>query len=229
MEELTLHDLMDIFTQNIKVIILTIMLFGVLGIIYTQILVEPLYSSSTKIILVDSLKKPEVNNSNNLAADVTLNQKLVSTYSEIIKSNKVIDLVIKNLKLSDSAQQIASSITVAPVKNSEVINISVENKSPKVAAYIANELVKVFSVEVKKIYGIENVNQLDIATPNNEPINVKYVLNISIFCFIGFMISYGINFLIKITKTTVQTEEEIIKLTGKYIIAIIPQLEKGVM
>ena len=56
MEELTLNDLLDIFIGNIKPIILTVILFVVLSVLYTKVIITPMYSASTKIILADSNK-----------------------------------------------------------------------------------------------------------------------------------------------------------------------------
>ena len=229
MEEITLNDMMDIFLGNVKSIILTIILFLILSIIYTQVIITPMYSSSTKIILADSNKAMEGITSGNITSDVTLNQKLVATYSEIIKSRKVIESVRTTLDLEESSKTISDNITVSPVKNSEVIDITVENKDPYIASHIANELVKVFSEEVKNIYGIENVNQIDVAIENEEPINVNQITNLAIFGILGFIVSYGLFFCIKLFKTSVQSEEEIVKITGKNIIAIIPEIEEGVM
>ena len=51
MEELTLNDLIDIFMENIKKIVIVTLLFFVFSIIYTNFLITPMYSASTKIIL----------------------------------------------------------------------------------------------------------------------------------------------------------------------------------
>ena len=229
MEELTLNDLLDIFISNIKIIIITILLFLILSVIYTQFLITPMYSASTKIILADSNKALEGTTISNMTSDINLNQKLVATYSEIIKSRKVIEAVSSSLGLDETTKSIADNITVSPVKDSEVIDITVENTNYSNATNIANELVKVFTTEVKNIYGIENVNQIDIAIENKEPINVNLITNLAIFGILGVILSYGVCFCIKIFKMSVQTEEEIIKITGKSIIAILPKIEEGVM
>ena len=229
MEELTLNDLLDIFMENIKPIILTVILFLVFSIIYTNVIIVPMYSASTKIILADSSKALEGTTISNMTTDVALNQKLVATYSEIVKSRKVIENVSNSLKLDEKIENISKNITVSPVEDSEVIDITVENKDPYVASSIANELVTAFSLEVKKIYGIENVNQIDVAREDLNPVNVSLITNLAIFGILGFILSYGISFCIKIFKPNVQTEEEIMKITGKNIIAIIPEIEEGVM
>ena len=228
MEEITLTDLIEIFMENIKKIVIVTLLFFVFSIFYTTYLITPMYSASTKIILAYPTENaPTAGLSTAMNSSITLNQKLVSTYSEIIKSKKVVSTVIDELNIGESVESVSNNITVKPVTDSEVINITVENKDSNTAAKIANALIDVFSEEVKVIYGIENINQIDIAEENTEPTNINLLTNFVIFGMLGFILSYGFCFVIKMLKTTVQTEDEIEKIVGKQIIAIIPDIEKG--
>ena len=227
MEELEISDLWNIFVDNLKVIFLTTVLFMVLSVTYTKLIVTPMYESSTKIILVNSKDENKEEITTELtSSDIALNQKLVSTYSEIIKSRKVVDRVIKNLGLEDTKyKELSENITVSPVEDSEVINISVKDKNKNIATAVANTLVTEFSKEVKEIYKIENVKQVDKAIPAEEPFNVNLVKNIIIFAAIGFILSYGIAFLVEYFKTTVSTPDEIEKITGATILGIVPDLD----
>ena len=226
MEELEISDLWNIFVDNLKVIFLTTVLFMVLSVTYTKLIVTPMYESSTKIILVNSDDNKENKEQQLTTSDLALNQKLVSTYSEIIKSRKVVDRVIANLGLEDvKFKELSENITVSPVEDSEVINISVKDKNRNVATAVANTLVTEFSKEVKEIYGIENVKQVDKAVPSEEPFNVSLVKNLIIFAAIGFVLSYGIAFLVEYFKTTVSTTEEIEKIVGTAVLGIVPDLD----
>ena len=227
MEELEISDLWNIFVDNLKVIFLTTVLFMVLSVTYTKLIVTPMYESSTKIILVNSDEDNKEDKEQQLTtSDLALNQKLVSTYSEIIKSRKVVDRVIANLGLEDiKYKELSENITVSPVEDSEVINISVKDKNRNVATAVANTLVTEFSAEVKDIYKIENVKQVDKAVPSEEPFNVSLVKNLIIFAAIGFVLSYGIAFLVEYFKTTVSTTEEIEKIVGTAVLGIVPDLD----
>ena len=52
-------------------------------------------------------------------------QKLAVTYGEIIKSRSVLDDVIKNLNLDYEYEELANDVTVSPVKDTQIISISV--------------------------------------------------------------------------------------------------------
>jgi len=228
MEELTILDLFDIFTDNIKVIVSTMIISIIISIIYTTLILTPMYESSTKVILV---KSGESSNALNLGSgmtvnDIMLNQKLVSTYSEIIKSRTVLNEVINVLKLEDKPEILVKNITVTPVKDSEVINIKVENEDPNKASDIANEIILSFAKQVKDIYNIENVNQVDKAVPSEKPNNVSLIKNIALFAIIAFMLSYGICFLLEYFRTTLKSPEDIEKIDGLSVLSIIPDIDR---
>ena len=228
MRELTIIDLYDIFIDNIKVIIISVIVGVILSILYTTLLLKPMYESSTKIILVKPTTETTtiVGQTTGLTAnDVALNQKLVSTYSEIIKSKKVLNEVITNLSLTDTADSISKNVTISPVKDSEVINITVLNADPNKAADIANEIINSFAKQVKEIYKIENVNQVDKAEPSLLPNNVSLPKNIMLFGIIALLLSYGSLFMFEYFKTTVKSPDDIEDTLGLTILAILPDLD----
>ena len=153
MEEINLKELFSYFKTRIKYILIIMVIVLVFGNIYSIVIRKPLYKSNTTIILVNGK-----NTSDNLSSnDIQLNKNLVSTYSEIIKSRKVLSQVISNLNLSTSVEALSSQISVNSITNTEIIKINVSNTNAKNASIIANEIAKVFSEEVKAIYHLENV------------------------------------------------------------------------
>ena len=89
MEELNIKELFYEFWQK-KYFVLIMLVLGVaLGMLYSSFLVTPMYRSVTTLVLSN------VSDTNNGTAsgaitqnDLLLNQKLVSTYGEIMKSRK---------------------------------------------------------------------------------------------------------------------------------------------
>src|SRR5690606_2809766 len=105
--------------------------------------------------------------------DVLLNQKLVSTYGELVKSRKVADQVIANLNLDMSYETFGSKVSVNLVNNTEIIKIQVKDTDPELAQKIANETAQVFMESVKNIMMVENVQVIDEAQISLNPISPK--------------------------------------------------------
>ena len=119
MEELDLKELLQLFCEKIVQIILIIAVFVVIGIVYTIGFVTPKYRSSTSLILATN-NSANVTGQNGITTnDLTLNSKLVSTYSTLAKSKKVVRAVLSNLgldgNLEDSVRKNISVSTVSTV------------------------------------------------------------------------------------------------------------------
>ena len=85
MQELDLKELISIFWSKKIHIVLIIAIFIVIGVIYTVGFTTPKYQSSTTLVLAKSGATDEVTQSTDgiTTTDITLNSKLVSTYSVI--------------------------------------------------------------------------------------------------------------------------------------------------
>ena len=163
MEELDLKQLVNIFWNKRLHIISIVLIFLIIGTVYTFLFVTPKYKSYTSLVLArsESTKENETDTSTITQTDITLNQKLVSTYSELVKSKNVLREVIKNLNINESEENLKDNITVSAVKDTELIQITVTNYYPDRASDIANEIAKVFTKKVGEIYNINNVYIVD--------------------------------------------------------------------
>ncbi len=211
MEEINLKDtLVIIWNKKIRILFITA-IFLVLGAFYSYKYIIPEYTSSATLVLATSEGKAGNQINTITTTDITLNSKLVSTYSELLKSKNVIRQVISNLRMNVEEDELRDNISVSSVKDTELIKISVTSKDPTDAAKIANEMAEVFIEEVSDIYNINNVHIVDKAEINTEPSNINHVKDIAIFGLIGAFISILSAFISDMLDTTVKTAEEVEK------------------
>lgn len=230
MEELDIVELLYALKDKIKYIVVTVVVFALLGLIYSKFLVTPMYKSSTTFVLSkskDSTTETETTSEAITQSDITLNSKLVSTYSEIIKSKTIAKEVINSLGLDMSISEFTSGVSVTSKDDTELIEITVSNSNPKLSADIANSLAEVFREKVNDIYKIDNLSVIDIAEPSEVPYNIGTVKNIVIFALVGLVLSCGIIFVIVYFDDTVKDEKDIETLLNIPVIAAIPKLENS--
>ena len=227
MEELDLKDLFMMLWNKKLQIILIIAIFAVIGLIYTMGFVVPEYSSYTTLLLVGSSSAGDTNTIT--TTDITLNSKLVSTYSVLIKSTDVVSQVISNLGIDKDVEQLKKNISVTSEEDTEVLRITVTDQNPSYAARIANEIAKVFSEKVTEIYKINNVYVVDDAKESTTPSNVNHVKDIAIFVALGIVVSIGYVLIANMLDTTVKSVEDVEKAFKIPVIAAIPlnTVEKG--
>lgn len=224
MEELDLKELFNLFWHKKVQIILIILIFIVLGVIYTVGFTTPMYTSSTTLLLAGSEKQEGQTLSTNsiTATDITINSNLVSTYSVLVKSKNVLGQVISNLGIDISEDTLRNNISVTAVKDTELIEIAVTTERPEYAAQIANETAKVFTQKVAEFYNINNVHIVDEAEVETNPSNINHTKDIIIFAFIGIVVAVIYVLIANMLDTTIKTAEEIEKYFKVPVLAAIP-------
>lgn len=224
MEEIDLKELFDYLKGKIIWIILAVFFAVIVGNVYTIITRVPMYKTNVSLVLV-SEKNGDGNEVYN-SSEQQLNKNLVGTYSEIAKSKTVLNKVIKNLDLDISYTDLKNRIEVTSVENTEIINIYVSDKNPKMATITANEIANVFVTEVNNFYKLNNVNILDEATNVKTPYNVNYVKDNIIYVLIGIVVSLGVLFIIFYFDSSIKTSDEIEKKLGLTVIGSVPKARK---
>ena len=222
MEEIDLKEIIGVFWEKKVTIILLMAIFMVIGFIYTSFFVVPKYSASTTLVLAQSASKEDGTITTN---DVTLNSKLISTYSGLLESSKVTRQVITNLGIDDSEASIKNNVSVSAETGTDIIKITVKNTDPEKAADIANEMAVVFAEEVKRLYGMDNINTLDVAEPSEAPSNVNLTKTIIIFGVIGAVIGVGYVFVLFMLDNSIKSSEDIEKAMDIPVLANIPVYE----
>lgn len=220
MEEINLKEVYSYFKSKILWILLAIVAIIIIGNVYTIITREPMYRSNTTIVLVGESKDGYSQ------SDSQLNQNLIGTYSEIIKSRKVLSQVIENLKLKMSVEKLSNNITTTSVEDTEIIQITVANAKAKDAKKITDEVAKVFSEEIQDIYNLENVAIIDKAELSKNPYNINYVKDNIIYLMVGFVLSFGIVFIMYYFDTSIKSSEVVEEKLGLTVIGVVPKEDK---
>ncbi len=225
MEEIDVKEIVDVFIKKIYIVILVTVIGALLGLLYSKVIVTPKYRSTTSFVLSKAVDETTTQVGAITQNDITLNQKLVSTYSEIIKSKTIAKQVIENLGLEMSEEEFISNVSVTAKDDTELLLITVTNTDPVLSADIANSLVEVFRGKISEVYKIENLSVIDVAEPAESPYNIGIMKNMTLFGAVSFILSCGIIFLIVCFDNTVKKQEEIEKLLQIPVIASIPIYE----
>ena len=127
-ETIDLREYFAIIKKRFWIIgLITVIAMVVSGVI-SFFMLSPVYESKSTLI-VNTEKNEETQM---ITGDqFSVSQKLAVTYGEIIKSRAVLESVISNLKLDSEYEDLVEKITVSPVKDTQIISISVQDTNPK--------------------------------------------------------------------------------------------------
>lgn len=224
MEEINLKELFNYFLSKIAIIIVTFAVVLLVGGIYSLCLKTPRYSSSTTLILVSG--ENDKKEDSITQEDISLNQKLIATYRQIIKSRRVLNQVIENLDLDCKYEELTDNISVTTDADTELIRITVNDTDPENARLIADEIATVFSNEIVEIYSIKNISIIDRAILNTKPYNMNFVKEVIIYSLVGIVLGVGIVFVIFYFDTTIKSTEEIQEKLGLPVLGVVPKVER---
>lgn len=206
MEEINLKELFDYFKEKIMLFFIIILSILVVGSVYSIIIKTPMYRSSSTLLFVEG------------------NASSIQNFKQIIKSQKVVDPVIESLDLSCSHDDLKSRIDVTNEANSNTITITAVDRDRKEAVAIANEVTKKFKEEIKEIYGIKNIQDLDMPKEASSPYNMNVIKDLLIYLCVGIVLALVIIFMFYYFDTTIKSAEEIEKKYNLPIFGVIPKV-----
>ena len=222
MEELDLKDLFNMFWVRKLQIILIVAIFVVIGVIYSYAILKPEYQSTTSILLAKS-NTTQSEGETITSTEVTVNQKLVSTYSELLKTDTVLTQVINNLQINKTTEELKQNILVTAKDDTELIQISVTDSDREMAQRIANEVAQVFISQVaKEYYNMDNVYVVNPAQIESEPYNINHIKDLVIFAAVGFVVACIYVLIANMLDTTVKSTDDIEKKLGLTVLTTIP-------
>ncbi len=222
MEELDLKEIFNMFWAKIVHVILIVLIFMVIGILYSYLYVTPKYKSTTSLVLTTTADSNITSGGGITTTDVNLNNNLVANYTEIITSTTVVRQVIENLGIDVSEDALKSKISVSSGKSTQMINVDVVDEDPHQAKIIANEVAKVFAKQIPEIYKMNNIYILDEAEEENVPYNINHVKDIVIFAFIGLVVASVYVLVANMLDTTVKSQEDIERKLGLSVLVNVP-------
>lgn len=216
-----LHEYLNILKKRWSLIVVITLIATLISGVASYFIIKPTYKSDISVI-IGKQDAGDAKTTTQNYNDVMMYQKLVKTYSELVKSRTVAENAIQKLSLNMKAEQLQGMVSVAPKGDTEFLTITVKSKDAKQAMEIANQLavsLKEVSLNIKKV---DNVQILDPAELPTSPDNPKPKLNMAIALFLGLMVSVGVVFLLEYLDNTVKSPEDIEKLLGIPVIGTIP-------
>lgn len=208
MEELELRELFEIIKKRLGLILALSVAFLAVSIIFNTFVVVPKYETFSTLML----GKPENNaNPNTMysSQEITTNQMLIGTYSELGKSKAIMGKVNDALGGIYTYEELSSKININLVNNTELIKINVTDEDPVQAAKIANVMAEIFMVEVTRIMKIDNMNIIDVAEVPTEPSSPSPLRDGAIALVLGLMLGVFIAFLIEVLDRTIKSPEDV--------------------
>ena len=207
LEFITVKDLLNAIKRRLWMIVLITLLATIASGIYSFYFITPEYQSSTQILVNQSRE-------NGQGIDYNQVQSNLETYSDIIKSPMILDIVSRKLELDRPGTKLVKQINISSGEKSQVFTITVQDSDPETAANISNTIAETFNEEILTLMNVNNITILSKAEVNPSPSNPGPKLIIAVGFIFGLIASLGICFLLEKMDDSIRTESDVEQLLG---------------
>ena len=217
--------------DNWKNIVLIVLSFLLISSIYNIFFINKEYEANVKIFIGKQKFKNITETYNN--EEINLYQRLITTYSEVIKSKKLINESIKGSKmnyLQDKYKNInydllMENLTVNPIANTQIIEIKYKSLNPQQSYDLLYSITENLISYSKELYPNVNITILEQVHVNLKPLMNKKLTIIGLGLILGLIVGIGgiigVMYLNNTYKNQKSLEEEI----GLTVIGVIPKID----
>lgn len=226
--DLDFMDLMYTLLKRWKLILIVSIPIFMLGIFFAFTRPD-IYKAEMKLI-VSSERGFNINSVD--GGELTANQKLATTYSEIAKSNTILKNVIKKYDLDVSLKQLQNSVTISPVEDTELLQLTYQNSDPALAAAIINEIGNEFILKVRSVMNFQNIKIVEVAEIPREALPKKRSIIIIVSFISSIFIGCSVAFIFDLFFSKLKKTKDVEKILKASILGAIPDFnlslnEKG--
>ncbi len=204
--------------------ILAALVFGAAGFFILKYAVPRKYQSSVMMIV----KNETVGNKQLSSDDISAAKKLAKTYSVILKSDIVLNKVIDISGSNVDCEELAKMIDVEPVKDTDVLNITVTSTDSKDSYEICSILSSIAPDAITEAVDYGTCHTVSTVTLNEMPVSpdvpkmTAFSAVMGAFAALGVILYRTMN-----THLTVIDDNDVKTHLDLPVLAVIPEIEKG--
>ena len=232
MKEINLAEILSALVRKLWLIVLVAVIVGALVYAYTVNFVTPMYKSRITVYVNNTVTMGDYSSVNITASDLATSQRLVLTYVNILKSDKVLDEVAK--KINEDPQydfkrkvygfQIKSMMSAASLDETEVFEVVIANRDPELACAIAHEIGVVAPDIIKDIVVGSSTSIIDDAKVATAPYAPSERQNTTFGMIIGAVLAACAVVLQTLLDVRVKSEEDLAMISNAPVLGLIPDL-----
>ena len=203
-------------------ILFTAFYFAAFSFLGTYFFIQPTYTSTTRIYVVNQA----TDNKNLSAQDLQAGTYLVNDYKEIITSNDVLSEVIKDEKLNLSEAELSKMVSVNIPTDTRLISISVKAKTGQDAQVLANKVREVASKKIKTVTKVEDVTTLEEAKLPSSPSSPYIKRNVLFGAILGGFVAIVAVLVREVLDDRIRRPEDVEDVLEMTLLGIVPDTDK---
>ena len=220
-ENINISEILVALKKRYKIIISITLAFTIIAALVSFFVIKPKYEVTTKLFIGKEQSKTQDFNSN----DITMYQKLLSTYAEVVTTNDLVEKAIEKGKIDETVKDVKEGLKVTPRADTQILEISYTGTNKEEAVDIVENITDQFIKESKKLIPNGNIKIIQKAKMPEKPVSPNKKLNILIAFVLGLMVSIGLSLLLEFMDNTYKSKEELEKVVDLPVLGVIPELD----
>ncbi|MBQ9833457.1 MAG: hypothetical protein IJO48_06990, partial [Clostridia bacterium] len=211
----------NLILNRIYIIVAIPLVAVVATIIVVYNFVEPTYTASTTIYVINKT------DGDISSSDLNAGLALTNDYQEIAMSNTVLDAVAQEFGYESKGYLMRNyDISVSAKTDTRIMKISVSGRNKTLVDDVANSIGHNFKIRAVTIMDLDNVEVVDTAKEPVNPSAPNKMGSVLISAVAGLVLALAIVLLIEALNTTIRTPEDVEKVLGLPVLAKIPKMEE---
>ena len=214
--------------RNIAIITLS---FILIASIYTTFFMKQDYEATVKVFIGKQKFQNTMESYNN--EEITLYQRLITTYSEVIKSKKLINKSINESKINSlrevdgkiEYESVIGDLTVNPISDTQIIELKYTSKNPQQSYNLLYSMTENLIAYSKELYPTVNIKVLEQVNVSNGNLMSRKIIIMGIAFICGLIVSIGGVVMMMYFNNTFKSKESLEKELGLAVIGSIPDIE----
>lgn len=228
---MTIADLLQIVRKHLaSAIISFVVVFAAVAAV--TFIMPPKYTATAEVFATYAGQSGETQTTNDMSSGANYLNTQIKTYPELVKTEAVLQPVIKDLGLDMTTTDLAGVVTATNPSNTFMVDISAEVGDPQQAADIANSVAKNLSDQISSdLYN-------NSSSSNGSPIKLTVVqkaqtptsqsspnipLYLAVGLIFGIIVGVGVALLRDILNTKVDSTDDVRELTHASSLGTVPQ------
>lgn len=224
LKTITLKDFFTLFYKRIWLIILVPAVC--VGIMFVQqyFFFNPEYKSTATLYI---LKQENEAGYNYTDSDFSLALDVVNDCTYILKSNVVLEQVIKSLDLDMSYDELYNCIDTENPSDTRILEISVTTHSASLSKKIADKVCVIGIDEITDAMGFEQVHLYSKGIEPSKPSNELGLIGYLLTGIMAAIVTYSVILIIYIFDDCIRTKDDIETYLGVSVLGDIPNFNEG--
>lgn len=194
--------------------------FALLGLAIASFLIKPVYQANASLIV----NAREVNAASITSEQLNSAEELANLYGVIVKSDSVLEAVIRDLSLDMDFETLVEKVTVSSVNGTSVMKISVRDQDAEFALKILKSIVSISPKIIADTVEAGSVKVVSAPRLQRDPVSPSRLRYTLLGAVIGAVILYAAMLLTVVKEDKIVTKRDVESVLGIRTLGEIPDL-----